>query len=341
MKDKLATASVLAFERKLDPSDATFHAGAWESRATSHTWEPIVIREKSVRGTIGNRLKSKDQEPSRLDAAIEAPNLQTVDVATLPPYCDTLKLEFTLRVLPGAGVPAACNSVNYKSRLQTVVQAYVGEHGFAVLARRYATNLANGRFLWRNRVGAQSAEVVVELLQESQALKSWTFDALTISLRDMDRPAGKNKSLKELGQTIADGLAGDSHVLLRVRAFVRQGAGQEIFPSQALILNKESSGKSRTLYDIDGVAAMHSQKIGNALRTIDTWYEGASELGPIPVEPYGSVTTLGKAFRQPRSKLDFYSLLDGWVLHDKTPPTEQQHYVMAVLIRGGVFGDAS
>ena len=60
----------------------------------------------------------------------------------------------------------------------------------------------------------------------------------------------------------------------------------------------------------------------------------------IAVEPYGSVTTQGKAYRQPKQKLDFYTLLDNWLLKDQVPPVEQQHFVMAVLIRGGVFGDA-
>ena len=130
-------------------------------------------------------------------------------------------------------------------------------------------------------------------------------------------------------------------VLLQVAAFVRIGAGQEVFPSQELILDKGSSKKSRTLYDVDGVAAIHSQKIGNALRTIDTWYPEASGNGPIAVEPYGSVTTQGKAYRQPKEKVDFYNLLDSWVIKDKVPELEQQHFVIATLIRGGVFGEAT
>ena len=85
---------------------------------------------------------------------------------------------------------------------------------------------------------------------------------------------------------------------------------------------------------------MHSQKIGNAIRTIDTWYPGAEELGPIAVEPYGSVTSRGTAYRQPKEKLDFYNLLDGWMLKDNLPAVDQQHYVMATLVRGGVFGEA-
>ena len=341
MTDKLTTASVLAFERKLDPSDAVFHAGRWEDRAQSHAWQPVTIRPKSVRGTISNRLKAKDQDPAKLDAAIENPNLQTVDVAALPPQADTLKAQFTLRVLGGAGTPSACNSAAYQAKLLATVQGYEQQHGFAELARRYAANLANGRFLWRNRVGAESVEVTVDQMQDGKAANSWSFNALALNTRAVAAINNETKGLNELGQAIASGLAGTAHVLLWVTAFVRQGAGQEVFPSQELILDKGSAGKSKTLYDVGGVAAIHSQKIGNAIRTIDTWYEGADELGPIAVEPYGSVTTQGKAYRQPKQKLDFYTLLDNWLLKDQVPPVEQQHFVMAVLIRGGVFGDAS
>lgn len=343
MTEKLTTASVLAFERKLDPSDAVFHAGPWGDREQSHAWKPVVIRAKSVRGTISNRLKAKDQDPAKLDAAIEKPNLQTVDVAALPAEADTLKVQFTLRVLGGAGTPSACNSAAYQAKLQATVQGYRQQHGFGELARRYAANLANGRFLWRNRAGAEQVDVVVEQMQGGQPAKTWRFDALAVNTRAVGAidSGAHADSLKELGQAIAEGLAGSAHVLLRVTAFVRQGAGQEVFPSQELILDKESAGKSKTLYHVDGVAAIHSQKVGNAIRTIDTWYEGAEELGPIAVEPYGSVTTQGKAYRQPKQKLDFYTLLDNWLLKDQVPPVEQQHFVMAVLIRGGVFGDAS
>ena len=333
----LTTASVLAFERKLDPSDAVFHAGLWADQADAKAWAPVTGREKSVRGTIANRLKTKDADPAKLDAAIQNPNLQTVDVATLPSDADTLRVRFTLRVLAGAGTPSACNSAPYQAKLLSTVKGYVDAHGFTELAQRYAANLANGRFLWRNRVGAESVQVVVEQLKDGKAQKSWSFDALALHLRALD---AINNEVKTLGKTIADGLTGKEHVLLQVTAFVRVGAGQEVFPSQELILDKGSSKKSKTLYSVGGVAGMHSQKIGNAIRSIDTWYEGAEEQGPIAVEPYGSVTTQGKAYRQPKQKMDFYTLLDSWLLKDQVPPLEQQHFVMAVLVRGGVFGDA-
>ena len=73
---------------------------------------------------------------------------------------------------------------------------------------------------------------------------------------------------------------------------------------------------------------MHSQKIDNALRTVDTWYPESTELGPIAVEPYGSVTNRGKAYRQPKDKMDFYTLLDGWIIKDNVPAIDHQHRVV-------------
>lgn len=183
--DSLKTASVLAFERKLDPSDALLHAGDWNTRAN---WTAIAIREKSVRGTISNRLKTKDLDPAKLDAQIENPNLQTVDVATLPHDADTLRVSFTLRVLGGTGQPSACNDADYRRKLLSTVKTYVENNGFNELARRYAYNLANGRFLWRNRIGAEQVEVQVEHLVEGQAAKCWSFDGFCPVLAQLRQP---------------------------------------------------------------------------------------------------------------------------------------------------------
>lgn len=340
-KDKLSTASVLAFERKLDPSDALFYSGRWAERSdTFGKWTPIKLREKSVRGTISNRMKGSEPNPAKLDAQIENPNLQTVDVAALPADADTLKSVFTLRVLGNCGKPSACNNADYLQRLQGEVAGYAAANGFGELARRYAANIANGRTLWRNRVVAEEVEIQVRRLEKGVIAQEWTFDALAFSLRDFEAPAVHVEALQQLAQTIETALTGEKYLLLEVIAFVRMGAGQEVFPSQELILDKGKDKKSKYLYHVTDVAAMHSQKIGNALRTIDDWYEGAADVGPIAVEPYGSVTSLGKAFRQPKAKADFYSLLDNWMLRDQVPALSDQHYVVANLIRGGVYGEA-
>lgn len=333
--DKLKTASVLAFEKKLENSDALMHAGNWEKKADSTSWKPIIVQEKSVRGTISNRLKSTiSSDPLKLDAEIQKANLQTVDTAALPFDCDTLKVSFTLRVLGHLATPSACNNRQYQTALADAINGYVEQFNFTELSSRYAQNIANGRFLWRNRVGAEKIEVHVQYGD-----KNWLFDGFSYSLRDFDQP--QQQDLAELAAAIEQGLTGIVHTFIKVQAYVKLGVGQTVFPSQELVTGGGKGDKSKFLYQIDGITAMHSQKVGNALRTIDTWHAEADTVGPISVEPYGSVTNRGTAYRQPKEKQDFYNLLDAWVLKGNLPPVEQQHYVIAMLIRGGVFGEAN
>lgn len=339
--EKLKTASVLAFERKLDPSDALFYSGRWENRKNNSAWAKIPLREKQVRGTISNRIKTANMDPAKMDAEVQKPNLQKVDIASLPADDDTLKVVFTLRILGGVGKPSACNNPDYQKKLKSAVDSYFDAAGFDELAKRYAYNIASGRFLWRNRLGVEDVCVVTEQMSGGSAVNTWEFNALELSLKSFE---SDDAGLTKLTDAVKTGLTDkDSFALFRVTAYVRIGEGQEIYPSQELSLDTsgKKGEKSKFLYEVDGTAGMHSQKIGNALRTIDTWYPAFVDEGfPIAVEPYGSVTSMGKAFRQKADKADFYSLLDNWILKDKEPETEQQHYVMAVLVRGGVFGDS-
>ena len=322
------TASVLAFERKLATSDAVMYSGSWQGSK----WQPIHIQEKAVRGTISNRPKNpRFNDPAKLDAEIQKANLQRVDVAALPQDADTLRVKFTLRVLGNLSTPSVCNDLAYQNELHQVIEDYISEHGFTELAIRYASNLANGRFLWRNRVGAEKIVITVK------GSEIWTFNAHDYAMRDFN---ARDNQLIALAHEIEQGLRGDGFVLLEVDAQVLLGAGQEVFPSQELVLDSNSS-KSRLLYQVDNVAGIHSQKIGNAVRTIDTWHPNVADLGAIAIEPYGSVTSRGVACRQPIKKMDFYTLLDNWVTKGQKPDPEQQHYVIAVLIRGGVFGEKS
>ncbi len=340
---EIKTAPVLAFERKIDPSDALFSAGRWDDRENGDRWPGIRIKEKSVRGTISNRLKTKDQDPAKLDASIQSPNLQTVDVAMLPNQADTLRVRFTLKLLGGVGQPSACTNSDYLQQLNQTIGGYIEQVGFSELARRYAYNIANARFLWRNRLGSEQIVVNVNTIVEGARDQSWEFDGLEFSLRTFEAPGEQESDFNDLAAVVEKGLKHSAYTLLEVIAYARVGDGQEVYPSQELILDRGDSKKgekSKTLYHLNGVAGMHSQKIGNAIRTIDTWYDDIDGIGPIAIEPYGSVTSHGKAYRQPKQKIDFYNLLDGWVLKGKVPEIGNQHYVVATLIRGGVFGSS-
>lgn len=334
--------SVLAFEKKLVPSDGRMYGCNWESR--NDQCSPLKLVEKSVRGTISNRLKSAvKNDPAKLNAEVEKANLQTVDVCALGTEQDTLKLYFTLKVLGGIERPSACNNSSFSHSYKVAVRDYIRRTGFKELAKLYASNIANARFLWRNRVGAEKIEVQVKALNAGTE-QGWTFDDATqFSIRNFDY---NDKQIESLAERIANALSSeDDFLMLDITCFSKVGKTQEVYPSEELVLDKgnNKSKKSKILYAVDEIAAMHSQKIGNALRTIDTWYpefDTETSAGPIAIEPYGAVTNLGKAFRTPKDKQDFYTFFDKFAWGGKLERTTDEHYVMAVLVRGGVFGES-
>lgn len=332
-KNEKAVASVLAFEKKLVPSDGYFYGTSWDNRAEQTA---LKLIEKSVRGTISNRLKAADADPLKLDAKVENANLQKVDACSVGESQDTLKVSFSLKVLGGVEKPSACNNETFFKSYEAVAKDYIQQYGFTELAKRYALNIANGRFLWRNRVGAEKVEVVVTANDQP----SITFNAFDYSLHDFDTVDSK---VQALADQIAAALKGElPYLLLKVEAYALVGKAQEVYPSEELVLDKGKGDKSKILYQVNDVAAMHSQKVGNALRTIDTWYpEFEDKQMAIAIEPYGAVTNLGKAYRTPKEKKDFFTLFDKYALGEKLENAEQEHYVMAVLVRGGVFGQSA
>ena len=86
---------------------------------------------------------------------------------------------------------------------------------------------------------------------------------------------------------------------------------------------------------------MHSQKLSISNRTVDTLYpQEEGRRIPIAIEPYGAVTTLGKAYRTQKEKKDLYKLFDQWSNGREPDDENDKNYVMAVLVRGGVFGQS-
>lgn len=329
-KDKITTASVLAFERSLDISDAIF---AQQNSQDDKKLTPVRLSQKSVRGTISNRLKNATaNDPAKLDTEIQKPNLQTVDVAALDADKDTLVVKWSCKVLPFLGAPSVCNDINYQEELTKITQSYIKSVGMKTLAKRYAINILNGRWLWRNRMAAEQISIAIYRKDNDKPIIEIN-DIKQYQLNSFDYD---DKSVNELTSLIEAGLLGEEFVIFNIQAKLKMGLGQEVYPSQELILDTGKE-KSKVLYEKNEQAAMHSQKIGNAIRTIDTWYDEKAEF-PIAIETYGAVTTMGHAFRQPKQKQDFYTLFDNWVLKGDKPSLEQQHYVIAVLIRGGVFG---
>jgi CRISPR-associated protein Csy3 len=333
----LTMPSVLAFDRKLEPSDALMYSGKWENIATEKSWQTIELFERHNRAVKSNFKQEILENEAELQKQIAEANLAWGDDAALSHEHDTLKLSFTLRVVSGINRPSVCNKVDFEKAYSERIEDYV-QSNIEQLANRYAYNIANGRFLWRNRVGAQEIKIIVKHSGLSEPL---IFDAYEYPLKNT---TSDNQMLAVLTELIQSGFVSGKAVLLTIEAYAKLGEGQRVWPSQEMILKSPPGEKSRHLFSLKvndkNVAAMHCEKIGNALRTIDDWYPSFKETqSPIAIEAYGSVTQRGVAYRS--TKNDFKSLLLKWLNTDDNGSIEEndKHFVVAMLIRGGVFGE--
>lgn len=326
---KLILPSLLAFERKLENSDALMFSGIWENRQKDSLkkddkevklWQPIAIIPRFNRST--QSAYGTSTEKMKLPNPVASAN----DDANLPLEHDTLKVSFSLRIIGDVGVPFACNNTEFGKKISEKVKAFYANPLFDELAKRYALNIANGRFLWRNRVGAENVEIYVKINEQEKPIE---FNAYNYDLRHFNDVDDK---IKQLSEAIKKGLQESSFVFIEVNAYVKLGKGQRVFPSQEMNMGE----KRKSLFKIKNQAAMHNVKIGNALRTIDDWYKDAQF--PIAVEPFGAVTQQEMAYRE--SKNDLYTLMVAWV-NDNKLSDEEQAFVAANLIRGGVFSGES
>ena len=360
--------SVLSFEKKLVPSDGYFYGAKWNEINFDNLQEikkqPLRIIEKSVRGVIGNRFNSKDakefeKDPSKLDAKVENANLQTIDSCFLGENQDTLIMHFTLKILSGLESPWVSNGKEFNILYPQIIKKYHDKFGFHELAKRYAINIVNARHLWRNRVGAENIKVLIKINNQENILK---FDAKKFDLKNFDYSL--EGDLKTLTNHIANALAGvneyaDNVLILDINVFAKVGIAQDVYPSQEFVKQEKNPSQneekvSKVLYKIKldeakEIAGMHSQKIGNALRTIDTWYPELkdNDNNPIAIEPYGQVTTRNMVYRDTPN--DFYTLIKTTILDSKELRLDSKfnekeyeknlHYIVAVLIRGGVFSE--
>jgi CRISPR-associated protein Csy3 len=330
------TASVLAFDRRLSSSNAIFYGVDWKKRGQSKG-RPLPVMEKSVRGVIDHRLKGNQESQTHVEADIENANPQRVDYCTLGMDEDTLRVRFNVQVA-GKIEPCACNNQEVARKVNSMVEQAAGENIFSELCRRYTTNLANGRFLWRNRLGAENIEIKISMNEED-----FDFDALSFKPWEFDET---NENINKIGKNMVEVLTGaKSHVNLCIDACVKKFPGLEVFPSQELVIDKsrdKSRGrKSKFLFEAETetgkAAALHPQKVTNAIHTIDNWYS-KEDVHPISVNAYGAVTNQGRAYRQPKEN-DFYTLFDKAVAQGiESIEPDARKYVMAMLVRGGVFG---
>lgn len=342
---KITTPSVLSFTRRIAPGEACMFRTNWNDR---NTLDKLEIKEKTLRTALSNRLKKKEAQEEggkKLKESNPADwQLHGVEYCTLGSDYDTLAVRFIVKFLGGLS-PYACNDIKYVERVNEMIRDYMDNSGKTTgigdLGLRYARNLVGAKFLWRNRFEAEEIETEIVDISRGNNGEKLVFNSLEIPF-DFDQKVDPESDFAKLGNKIADVLGDpspDRLLTLEVTAYARMGRGAEVYPSQEMTGAASKNALDKLLHSIDGVAAMTSQKIGNAIRRIDTWYKGYEEFGEaISVEAYGTNTAFGQVFRNDKKNGCFYNLYDSWVAGESISPTEKD-YVIAMLIRGGIFGE--
>lgn len=349
-KNQMVLPSVLAFNRGVVVTDARMLNVFPDGETT-----PVNVVRHGVVGTQNTAKEASGKSTTKVA------NLQETDSAKVDVGAVALRVEFELRFLPLTNALNMCrdaknakNEAALRSGLDTFLSKATASEGLLEVAHRYVRNMVNGRWLWRNRAEAMSVTVKVVLKGIS-----YSFDALSYSLNQFDNYSNEEKIL---ANAMVDSMTSD--VTLRqtfeVSADVDFGTkgGNEVYPSQVYISGKPA-GFAKVLYRYGmaerssntsgarcmGFAAIRDQKVGNALRTFDTWYPTdyfKSETGqksdtivPIAIEPNGANLTYMKVFRIKEASA--FTMLGH--IGEIDPDSENGMFLLACLIRGGVYGN--
>lgn len=328
---KLKLPTNLSFSRSISPSSSAFYSF---SSADCQAKKPLVISEVTSVGTISNYKDIHKDNGKNIENA----NIQTVDVCYLPVDHDSIEMTFTVAFSSESIEPHSCNEPEFRTVLKELTSGYNNAGGYEFLADRYLKNIFNAKTLWRNGLADDVTVNVQAMRSDLAVINSITSD-----------------EYQELVKQVGAALSGDrKRIVLSVVITGWLGNGQAVYPSEEFVQKSTAKGaKSKTLAritigDHTNVAAMHPQKVGNAIRQIDTWFDGFDDLQKaLAIDPACVNKPEFKAYRLKTTNRDLYTLLEKSIIpfieelknaDDAANLTPDIHFVVANLIRGGVFG---
>lgn len=316
--------------------------------------ELVHVVRHGILGVLPEKNKDSINNPQRTESAKTDANANALEVS------------FTYRTIPATELLFDCSETAYRNVLNDFIKRFfaAGNPEFTEVCRRYARNILNGRWLWRNRM----------------------LGEVSVTAKSADQVYTSNGStMKGFGDYTKDEIALAENVIIRGLLSVNANTpalevvgrvdfgftgAVEVFPSQNMVTGKPK-GFARSLYKLDfptrremlqiinssradgedsnefmadqidmGIAALRDQKIGNAIRTIDTWYESGDSAIPIAIEPNGASMASNEVHRQ--GKTGSKELLKKI---DEIKPSETFNpdaaFLIALMIRGGVFSGKS
>lgn len=311
-------------------------------------YDPVLIQEEGYVGTISNFYNAKDYQ-NNIDSQKKSP-LQAKpgrqDYAFLDSNNDVLVIKGNIKFIDNFKTPTLTDSKEQLNNYKLFVEKYINEIGLKELVKRYILNILSGKIFWRNQHAFR--KLIDIQLKTKTNTENFRFNTSNLESSEfLDNPFKNEQDqlFNKLVDMVANEMEKNGLVGLKLNAFLEIGSGAPTYPSQSF-LEEKPEGKGRVLTgqileNNKKIAVFSSQKIGNALRTIDTWYsEDATEA--IPVEVYGVVVTRREAFRASgkNSFYDFFSpeKFDKFIKNFDTQKTTDKHYIMSMFLKGGVFG---
>jgi len=349
---------VFALTKRLVVSDGVFTA-----TTDNGSRQPVFVFKTGLRGTQNLNPMASDKD--------EVGNVQETHVAKLPNDTKNYTVTFSLGALPLTDVISACaqkpdekhiDGNDMRHAINTFMTSNDFEQLVLEIGCRFARNIANGRWLWRNRAEANSVKISVAVFGSGQSKGSENsieveFYALSMPFSDFEN---YSEDEIKIGKALANGFLGIERFKILVSATIVPSVNGRIgvYPSENYLAHKPK-GFARSLYYIPGIipegagseiclgqAALRSEKIANALRTFDTWYPEFSSIGkPLAIEANGASLDHDRFFRKTsgknkdlsNSKASAFTLFSRLVSEPETLTKEEKLFLVSILIRGGVF----
>lgn len=355
--------SLLSFRGSIRPSVFFMSAAIRHNGVDSIV--PVLVQDTSLLGVFQNeiaretavkRAQNPDTDPKKNP---NNANPQKTQIATMPPGSTALLIEGSLHIHNASTNPEACNIAEFAQAYQVFHGSAIRAGAFHALAERYVMNLITGQWLWRNRILSDQIEVTVGYKDPvSGQSVTLTFDAngyhdVVWPSAIVDLHENQREQAETLTAAIAQALVAPRRAALVVNVSARLDvqAGVEVFPSQEMKLDKDEDDSSKLLFAIpvpgtqNRQAAMHAQKVGNALRTVDR--VNGRDQAPIAINAYGTVSRQARAYRLDDGKSDFYTLLprirevtdELQAVQSPEQLTPDHLYMVGMFVLGGVFGE--
>ncbi len=229
----------------------------------------------------------------RKDASSQAESKANVTIAAgryhyRPVGTDAVTIVFDIKVVNATHFPQSAKIDTWKAVVEKTVNVAgtpMTVHQALTCKAKEIFGLVAGQIFscewaWRNREEATVMRLIVK-----------------------DEAGRVLKSSHELAEAMYQAFSTNSPALWRVAGVFKLGAGASIraYPSQLFKQDgSEMEKKTAEFYKIPGTEdfGMRAVKIGNRLKTIDTWYENHDFLRlPIPVEPMGYFHALRTCLR--------------------------------------------